>query len=257
VELSKRTIPSLVEFAAGVYGDTAAIEDGDTRLSFKELAAASSEAARAFMAAGVEHGDRVAIWSPNRYEWIVAALGAQSAGAVLVPLNTRFKGAEAGYILEKSGAKILVTVGEFLGTRYFDLLRDAMGSSEDDRPVAGLPDLKTVVLLDGEGEGGVSWRQLLSRAGEVTEEAARERAGTVAESHLSDIMFTSGTTGVGCLVSFAARPCCRTPFSTSVRSSIVSAKNASACCRARPPSTKAFSRRRNSASTTSRVCAWR
>jgi acyl-CoA synthetase (AMP-forming)/AMP-acid ligase II len=195
VKLSKRTIPSLVEFAAEAYGDAAAIEDGDARLSFTELRAAAREAARAFIAAGVEHGDRVAIWSPNRYEWIVAALGAQCAGAVLVPLNTRFKGAEAGYILEKSGAKFLVTVGEFLGTRYFDLLGEAMGAPQDGRPVAGLPDLKTVVLLDGEGDGTTSWRGLLSRAGEVSEDSAREHAETVAESHLSDIMFTSGTTG--------------------------------------------------------------
>ena len=80
-------------------------------------------AARAFMAAGVAHGDRVAVWAPNIHEWIVAAIGLQTAGGVLVPLNTRLKGGEAGYILEKSGARILCVVEEFLGIDYLDLLR--------------------------------------------------------------------------------------------------------------------------------------
>ena len=67
----------------------------------------SWEAARAFIAAGVEPGDRVAIWAPNIAEWVVAAIGLQSAGAILVTLSTRWKGAEAGFALRKSGAKIL------------------------------------------------------------------------------------------------------------------------------------------------------
>ncbi|RMD80924.1 MAG: fatty acid--CoA ligase, partial [Candidatus Dadabacteria bacterium] len=115
------TIPQLVEAAAAAYGERTAIEDGPLRLTFAELAAQGRQAARAFIAAGVEPGDRVAIWAPNRWEWVVAAIGLQSAGAVLVPLNTRFKGSEAGYVLKKSGARLLVTVGEFLGTRYPEL----------------------------------------------------------------------------------------------------------------------------------------
>ena len=92
------------------------------RLSFAALAVETRRAARAFLALGIERGDRVAIWAPNQWEWIVAAIGLQSAGAVLVPLNTRFKGREAGYVLRKSRARVLVTVGEFLGTRYVESL---------------------------------------------------------------------------------------------------------------------------------------
>ncbi|MBC7861047.1 MAG: AMP-binding protein, partial [Burkholderiaceae bacterium] len=61
-------------------------------MSFATLAEEALRATRAFVAAGVAHGDRVAIWAPNYWEWIVAALGLQGAGGVLVPLNTRFKG---------------------------------------------------------------------------------------------------------------------------------------------------------------------
>jgi acyl-CoA synthetase (AMP-forming)/AMP-acid ligase II len=71
---------------------------------------------------GIRKGDRVAIWAPNSAEWIVAALGIALSGAVLVPLNTRLKGREAAFILRRSGARLLLTVGEFLGTRYPELL---------------------------------------------------------------------------------------------------------------------------------------
>ena len=65
------------------------------------------DAARALLASGIERGDRVAVWAPNSLEWIVAALGVTTAGGVLVPVNTRFKGAEAAYVLARSGARVL------------------------------------------------------------------------------------------------------------------------------------------------------
>ena len=86
------------------------------------VSAASLDASRAFIAAGIEPGDRVGVWAPNIYEWVVAAIGLQGAGGVLVPLNTRMKGSEAGYILRKSRARMLFTMGEFLGTNYIALL---------------------------------------------------------------------------------------------------------------------------------------
>jgi acyl-CoA synthetase (AMP-forming)/AMP-acid ligase II len=107
----------------------------DTTVSYLDLGVAVHQAARAFMAAGIEPGDRVAVWAPNIYEWVVAALGVHSAGAVLVPLNTRFKGTEAGDVLRRSRAKVLVTVAGFLDTDYVELLRSHLRT--DDRRTAG------------------------------------------------------------------------------------------------------------------------
>src|SRR5437870_12373722 len=92
--------------------------------------------AAAFLAYGLRKGERIAIWAPNVPEWIVVAVGAQSAGGVLVPLNTRLKGKEAGDILRRSGARLLFTVGEFLGIRYPELLADE-----------SLPSLERVITL--------------------------------------------------------------------------------------------------------------
>lgn len=195
MELSRKTIPALLDAAAVAFADRTAVEEGDLHWSFADLNHACRRAARAFMAAGVEHGDRVAIWAPNLHEWIVAAAGAQCVGAVLVPLNTRFKGSEAGYILEKSGAKVLVTVEEFLGTRYFDLLTEAMGDAQGSLPVSGLADLKSVILLRGQAPTATSWTEFLASADTVDEVSAAKRAKAVSEDDLCDIMFTSGTTG--------------------------------------------------------------
>ena len=177
----------MVRLAAERYSDLEAVVDGDVRLTFAQLGEAVEVSTRAAMAAGIEPGDRVAIWAPNIYEWIVAALGLLSAGAVLVPLNTRFKGHEAAYILGKSRARILFCVNGFLGNDYVSLL---------DASRADLPELETIVVLRGEAPAGVvGWSNYLAAASVVTADDARKRAESVQGDDLSDIIFTSGTTG--------------------------------------------------------------
>lgn len=178
------TIPAAVRTAAERFGERTAIEDGAVRLSFAELDAARLRAARAFCAAGLESGDRVAIWAPNLAEWIVAAIGLQSAGGVLVPLNTRMKGGEAAYVLRKTRARMLCTVGEFLGNRYVAALRDEE-----------LPDLAQTLVLQGSEPGATSWDAFLAEGESFPEHEAQRRSAAVGPLDLSDLIFTSGTTG--------------------------------------------------------------
>ncbi len=178
------TIPSLMQAAAEQHGNHPAIEDdSDGRtLSYAELAARAERATAAFMAAGVERGDRVAIWAPNCWEWVVAALGLHGAGAALVPLNTRYKGREAAFILRRSRAKVLLTVTGFLDTDYVALL-----AGED------LPDLRRTIVLRGPGEQ--PWSDFIAAGEAIDSDAARARIASVQPEDLSDILFTSGTTG--------------------------------------------------------------
>src|SRR6476620_9806449 len=90
--------------AASRSGDAVAVVDRGRRISFTELVADARQVTAALLAAGFEPGERAAVWSPNRYEWLVAALGILGAGGAVVPVNTRFKGEEVRYILERSGA---------------------------------------------------------------------------------------------------------------------------------------------------------
>src|SRR5262249_25615713 len=124
--------------------------------------------------------------APNTTEWVVAALGVYAAGAIVVPLNTRFKGSEAAYILDRSRAKLLFTVTDFLDTNYVDLLRAA-------EPVASLGEI--VVLRGSPVAGTVEWADFLARADSVPAADVAARASALTGDSLSDILFTSGTTG--------------------------------------------------------------
>src|SRR5579884_2097206 len=104
------TIPHAIARASQRYPHAIALEYQGRQVTFGELERACERVTAAFLAYGLYKGDRVAVWAPNIPEWIVAAVGAQAAGGVLIPLNTRLKGKEAGYILRKSRARVLFTV---------------------------------------------------------------------------------------------------------------------------------------------------
>lgn len=140
--------------------------------------------ARALLASGLRHGDRIGVWAPNLHEWIIAALGAQSMGAVLVTLNTRYKGSEAAYILRASGARMLFCVGDFLGSHYPSMLQ-----GED------LPALEEIVVFrDGAGTH-TPWTRFLERGHDVDAGQLAAARAAVSADDISDILFTSGTTG--------------------------------------------------------------
>ena len=189
------TIPALVERAAERFGSREALVDTDVagadgravhRLTFGELAAATDEAARAYVAHGLEPGDRVAMWAPNSARWVVAALGAYRAGGVVTTVNTRFKGSEAAHVVRTAGARLLVTVTDFLDTDYVALL-DGAG-----RPAC----LERTVVLHGPVPGGcVGWDDFLAAADDVDSAVAVKRAGAIAPDEVGTVIFTSGTTG--------------------------------------------------------------
>jgi acyl-CoA synthetase (AMP-forming)/AMP-acid ligase II len=180
------TIPLVVRRAATRFGERDALVDGDDRWTFAGLATATERAARAFIAGGLAPGDRVALWAPNIAEWAIAALGAYTAGCVVVPLNTRFKGGEAGHVLRASGAKVLLTVTDFLDTDYLALIEG----------VHGLDALGEIVVLRGHvPPGAISWDDFLTRAGEVAPTVMHARVTALGGDDTSDILFTSGTTG--------------------------------------------------------------
>ncbi|MEZ5320952.1 MAG: FadD3 family acyl-CoA ligase [Microthrixaceae bacterium] len=187
-------MPALAMRAARLFGDREAVVDLGVepalRLTFADLEREARATARALVHAGIEPGDRVAIWAPNIWEWPVALVGLHMAGAVLVPLNTRYKGTEAAFILGRSGAKALFCVNGFLGNDYVGML----AGSE-------LPELTTTVVLRGDApEGTVSCAGFLSAAGNDADTDAldvevQRRIDSLAPDDLCDILFTSGTTG--------------------------------------------------------------
>jgi HIP---CoA ligase len=188
------TIPAAADRAARDFGDAPALaEPGGPRLSWRELGQLSVAVARAFMAGGVQPGDRVAIWSPNTHHWVAGALGALRAGAVLVPVSTRFTGPEALDVITRSGARALLVAGPFLGT---DRLAALHAAAREAGTSGRGPELAVSLPVQGAASGGaLSWDGFLATAGRVTAADAARRAAGVGPDDVSDILFTSGTTG--------------------------------------------------------------
>ena len=191
------TIPALIDDAAERFADNEAIADGDVSWNFREFRDEIRRAAAALIASGVEPGDRVAVWAPNCWEWAVAALGVHVAGGIVVPINTRFKGREAAYVLEASQARLLFTVTDFLDTDYVALLAEA-----------GLPPkLEEIVVLRGTVPATTTaFTAFVERSDGIADEQVSARAAQVGGDDLCNIMFTSGTTGApkGAMLTHAA-----------------------------------------------------
>ncbi len=187
------TIPAAVQAAAVQFGDaTALAEPGGPVLSYRALHERVRDVARALIANGIEPGDRVAIWSPNTHHWVLGGLGALYAGATLVPVNTRYTGPEALDVISRSRARALLVAGPFLGADRHALLAAAAAEAG-----ATLPALNVTIPVgpDQAPAAALGWADFVARAAEVSAATADDRAAAVAADDVSDILFTSGTTG--------------------------------------------------------------
>jgi acyl-CoA synthetase (AMP-forming)/AMP-acid ligase II len=166
------------------FADHEALVTEDRTLTYSALKAEVTRAAAAIIDLGVKAGDRVAIWSPNTWHWVVACLATHYAGAVVVPLNTRYTAGEAADILGRTAAPLLFVMGEFLG---------ANKAAELDRDI--LPALRDVVRIPVDKADG-TWDEFMARGEQDgAAESVETRAAAVTPDDVSDILFTSGTTG--------------------------------------------------------------
>jgi HIP---CoA ligase len=194
------TIPGAVAGAAIRFGDGTALAEPDgPRLSYRELDERVTTVAAALISGGLAPGDRVAVWGPNDHYWVLAALGTLAAGGVLVPVSTRFTGPEALDVIGRSGARALFVAGDFLGVDRLGTLRAAAAdAAAGDDGGAALERLGLVVRIPGDWPAFERWVDSVTTA-EARQRAglaeARRRAGAVRPGDISDIMFTSGTTG--------------------------------------------------------------
>ena len=179
-----RTVPAALDRFALQFPHHDALITEDRSFTATGLRAEVHRAAAALIALGVQPGDRVAIWSPNTWHWVVACLAIHHAGAAMVPLNTRYTAAEASDILARTDAPVLFGMGRFLGNdRVADLDRTA------------LPALRHIVRIPIDADDG-TWDDFIARGRESwATDAVPARASAVRPDDVSDILFTSGTTG--------------------------------------------------------------
>jgi fatty-acyl-CoA synthase len=152
----------------------------DYRATYDELWDQVDVAARALLAHGVGMGERVGIWAPNRYEWVVTQLAAARVGAILVTINPAYESGELAYALKKAGVSVLVLSRGFRKADYVGMLAGVRGSC---------PDLREAIVLEDD------WEEFLAASERVGDEELAEREAWLQFDDAINIQYTSGTTG--------------------------------------------------------------
>jgi fatty-acyl-CoA synthase len=158
------------------------------RLTYAQFAAETDRIAKAFLAAGVEHGERVGIWSPNSIEWVLVQYATAKIGAVLVNVNPAYRLSELEYALRQSGVSTLIVLDRYKTSEYLAMVREVRSS---------LPALREVVIV-GETEAQdeeTGWDDYVACADEADDAALAERKARCQFDEPINIQYTSGTTG--------------------------------------------------------------
>jgi fatty-acyl-CoA synthase len=150
------------------------------RATYSQLWEQIDLAARGLLARGVQKGDRVGIWAPNRYEWVVTQFATGRIGAILVTVNPAYKTTELEYALNKAGVSVLVLAAKFRKSDYVAMLAEVRGRC---------PSLRDAIVLE---EG---WENLLAGGAGIGEEALAEREAALQFDDPINVQYTSGTTG--------------------------------------------------------------
>jgi fatty-acyl-CoA synthase len=189
------TIGSLPERAARQWGAREALAFQGQRWTFAELSARIDAAAKGLLQLGIAPGDRVALWMVNRPEWLDAMFAIMKIGAVLVPINTRFRTEDMTYVLGQSDAVAVILAERSGPVDYLAMMREVMPALGA-RPDARFPALRSVIVLSDRAHmPTVGWREMLEDGRRVSDALLAERARAVDPEQSAFVLYTSGTTG--------------------------------------------------------------
>lgn len=194
----KKSVGDLPELMARRFGNREALCYKDRRYTFAEIAAEVDLAARALMALGVRRGDHVALWLNNREDWLFIQYAVARIGAVLVPVNPRFRTEDLAYLLRQSDSTVLITHNTSGPVDYLKMVREVVRLPEqgDDIDDPNFPRLRKAVILDEDAHPGtVRWLSAKSDAVRVSPQELTERARSVDPDAMWLILYTSGSTG--------------------------------------------------------------
>ncbi len=182
------------------YREAVKYSTRDYRRTWKEFDEETDRVAKAFMALGVEKGDKVAIWATNIPEWLLTLFGSAKCGAVLVTVNTNYKIFELEYLLSQSDTKVLVMMGGFKGNDYVGIVNALIpqitegrgGEVNTDR----LPFLKNIVFAgEGTPDGMLNFADMMKLADGISDAQFEERKASLNPHDVINMQYTSGTTG--------------------------------------------------------------
>ncbi|CAN7288172.1 AMP-binding protein [Mesorhizobium caraganae] len=202
VPLLNKTIPELFSDTVSKYAtqDAAVFVGQDKRFTWSELSDTVDTLAAGFLALGLEKGDRVGIWSPNRWEWLVTQFATARIGLILVNINPAYRLTELEYALNKVGCKALVTAASFKTSDYLGMIETLAPELAKATPgklkAQKLPTLKIVIRMgDDNSPGMFNFADVLSMAGRDEHDSLDRISEGLKPGEAINIQFTSGTTG--------------------------------------------------------------
>ena len=205
IPLSESTVGQFLRDTADRIPERVAVvfREQGIRWTWREFDDHVDQLAAGFLSLGITGGDRVGIWSPNRFEWLLTQFATARIGAVLVNINPAYRVSELEYALHKVGCRALVTAGSFKTSNYISMLLDVVpelaSHQAADWRSARLPELRTVISMGDWAVAGVTpFHSVMKRGEDLLRDESNTVFGTVAELSAHDpinIQFTSGTTG--------------------------------------------------------------
>lgn len=190
---TKNTLGKVFDDICLKYPDNEFLVWKDKRLSYSEVEVESTKLAKAFLAMGIGKGDRIAIWISNRPEFVITWLAAARIGAILVAMNTRYKVAEATYVLRQSGAKLLIFTDDFVGIDFVQMVSEILSGLYSE-PKVQSP--MQVICISNEIYNGMKrYREVLDMGSKIADEEYSARLKEVQPDDPTLIIYTSGTTG--------------------------------------------------------------
>ena len=202
INLLGETIGQCLDRIADTYPDSEALVSipRGVRFTWREFRDVVNRAAKSFLKLGIHRGDRVAIWSINNYEWVVAQFATAKIGAVLVNVNPAYRVHELEYVLRESRAKVLLLVEAFKSSNYLDMFYEVCPEAKECEPGRidswRFPHLKSVIFIGSEQHPGMLTRRAFAEMGdELPDEQLQARELELDIDDLINIQYTSGTTG--------------------------------------------------------------
>ena len=196
----KQTVGELINQAAWRFGPREALVYEGRRWSFAEFRDEIDRVARALINLGVQAGDKVSIWMPNRVEWLFLLGGVAKIGAVLVPINTRFRTSDMEYLVNHSDSAVLILMDRSgpvdFGGMVAEVAPEIAGGDPNNLRPAVFPALRNVIMLgEQRPAGAIAWDAMLAGADEVPADELAQREAAVSPDDTFLLMYTSGTTG--------------------------------------------------------------
>jgi fatty-acyl-CoA synthase len=196
------TIPQCLDRIVAAHPDNEALVSipQNRRFTYREFGEIVDRAAKAFMRLGIGRGDRVAIWSINNYEWVVAQFATAKIGAVLVNINPAYRTHELEYVLKQSRARVLLLIESFKSSNYVDMFYEVCPEAKESEPGHieswRFPHLKGVIFIGRQQHPGMFTRRAFAELGDEFDHAKlQERQAELDLDDVINIQYTSGTTG--------------------------------------------------------------